>query len=168
MSFRYEPFVLPEDFSPTEYDCICGWARQNFGHGKCKGCSLGFYLILQDKTNFSIFLNYCLTKQNCSWQSTSSRNYCQEYSNLQTSQNERRKGQNHCKHYQKIDSCIAFKNWLCQAWHCNRSMDFYWLWEIKRQSRTCNPESNSIPFQKRATAARVYSENDQEGWWRSI
>ena len=33
MTFRYEPFELPEDFSPTEYDCICGWARQNFGHG---------------------------------------------------------------------------------------------------------------------------------------
>ncbi|CAJ1966047.1 unnamed protein product [Cylindrotheca closterium] len=32
MSFRYEPYLLPEGFSPTEYDAICGWARQNFGH----------------------------------------------------------------------------------------------------------------------------------------
>jgi hypothetical protein len=33
MSFRFEPFMLPEDFCPSELDAICGWARQNFGHG---------------------------------------------------------------------------------------------------------------------------------------
>jgi hypothetical protein len=33
MSFRFEPFMLPEDFCPSEFDAICGWARQNFGHG---------------------------------------------------------------------------------------------------------------------------------------
>ena len=26
--------ILPEDFVPSDYDVICGWARQNYNHGK--------------------------------------------------------------------------------------------------------------------------------------
>jgi hypothetical protein len=26
---------LPEDYIPSEYDVICGWARQNYHHGTC-------------------------------------------------------------------------------------------------------------------------------------
>jgi hypothetical protein len=26
--------ILPDGFSPSEMDVICGWARQNFHHGE--------------------------------------------------------------------------------------------------------------------------------------
>jgi hypothetical protein len=32
--------VLPDGFSPSEMDVICGWARQNFHHGEFIECHL--------------------------------------------------------------------------------------------------------------------------------
>jgi hypothetical protein len=38
---------LPEGFAPSEYDVICGWARQNFHHGKLSTSSLVSQLVMQ-------------------------------------------------------------------------------------------------------------------------
>ncbi len=37
---------LPEGFAPSEFDVLCGWARQNFHHGKLN-TSLLSQLIMQ-------------------------------------------------------------------------------------------------------------------------
>ena len=46
---------LPEGFAPSEYDVICGWARQNFHHGKLS-TSLVSLLIIQ-VSQFSLFMS---------------------------------------------------------------------------------------------------------------
>jgi hypothetical protein len=34
MAENTEASILPDGFSPSEMDVICGWARQNFHHGE--------------------------------------------------------------------------------------------------------------------------------------
>jgi hypothetical protein len=38
MAKKDEANELPEGFVPAELDVICGWARQNYHHGKFVAC----------------------------------------------------------------------------------------------------------------------------------
>ena len=46
MKDQFDSNELPEDYVPSDYDVICGWARQNYHHGKCpidrRSCGLLF------------------------------------------------------------------------------------------------------------------------------
>jgi hypothetical protein len=40
MANKPDSTELPADFSPSEFDVICGWARQNYHYGRFR--ELGF------------------------------------------------------------------------------------------------------------------------------
>jgi hypothetical protein len=48
-----DPNELPVEFIPSESDVICGWARQNYHHGKlASGGRIGFFVWFFQHSSF--------------------------------------------------------------------------------------------------------------------